>query len=85
MGKRGSDLIGITSVKPQEDYKLFLTFSNGKKGIFDVEPYLDKGIFKQLRDPAMFRTVSTDDYPTICWANGADLCPDCVYLGTKFI
>ena len=78
-------LIGILEVKAQDDYKLQLTFSNGRKGIFDVKPYLDKGIFKELQNPAVFKTVRISEYPTIEWANGADLCPDCVYAETNFI
>ena len=44
-----------------------------------MKPYLDKGIFRALKDEAMFNSV----YPfvgTIQWANEADLCPDTVYL-----
>ena len=78
-------LMSIIKVKPLDNYKLELTFSNGKEGIFDVAPYLDKGIFKELRNPSMFKSVRLSDYPTIEWANGADLCPDCVYLETKFV
>ena len=78
-------LKSIVNVIVQNDYKLLITFNDGRKGIFDVAPYLDKGIFKELRNPSVFKTVRLSDYPTIEWANGADLCPDCVYLETKFI
>jgi len=78
-------MVKITSVKPQDDYKLFLTFSDGKKGIFDARPYLDKGsVFIPLKNPALFKSVHIAD-ATIEWATGADLCPDCVYSETKFI
>ena len=78
-------MVGIIKVKPQEDYKLQVTFTDGKKGIFDVKPYLDKGIFSELKNTSMFKSVHLSDYPTIEWANGADLCPDCVYAETKFM
>jgi len=77
-------MIKIISVKPQRNYKLSLTFSDGKKGIFDAKPYLDIGIFKDLLDPSLFRSVKISD-ATIEWANGADLCPECVYAETKFV
>ncbi len=37
----------ITDVKAKKNYKLELTFSNTKKGTFDMNPYLDKGIYKK--------------------------------------
>ena len=44
-----------------------------------MKPYLGRGIFKALRDPAMFNSVRPF-MGTIQWANEADLCPDTVYL-----
>ena len=35
----------IIDVKAKNDYTLFLTFENGEQKVFDVKPYLDKGIF----------------------------------------
>ncbi|VUZ25685.1 Uncharacterised protein [Acetobacterium wieringae] len=37
--------LAVINVEPLNDYKLLLTFDNGEKRIFDVSPYLDKGIF----------------------------------------
>jgi hypothetical protein len=47
----------VISVHPIEDYKLRIEFSNGRKGIFDVSPYVDKGVFVELKDRAYFRSV----------------------------
>ena len=78
-------MITILSVEPQENYTLFLTFSNGKKGYFDATPYLQSGsMFTQLKDQSLFKSVKVSDI-TIEWANGADLCPDCVYKETRFV
>jgi len=78
-------MIRIKSVKPNSDYTLLLTFTNGKKGVFDVKPYFGKGtVFKGINNPVTFQSVKVV-HGTIEWANGADLCPDCVYLETKFI
>jgi hypothetical protein len=68
----------VTAVEPQADYTLQVTFANGEVRVFDVKPYLDTGIFRELRDPAMFRSV----HPflgSIQWKNEADLCPDMLY------
>ncbi len=34
----------------------------------------------QLLDPEVFNSVQLDsEWGTICWPNGYDLCPDCIY------
>jgi hypothetical protein len=69
----------VTDVKPQQDYTLHLWFKNGEEGIFDVKPYLDKGIFRELKDLSLFNSVHPDGL-SIEWDNEAALCPDTVYL-----
>jgi hypothetical protein len=69
----------IKDVKAAENYTLHLWFDNGEQGIFDMKPYLDKGIFKALKDLAMFNTVKPF-IGSIQWANEADICPDTLYL-----
>ena len=78
-------MIYIKSVEPQTDYTLFLTFSDGKKGFFDVKPYLNGGsLCEELKNPVLFRSVKIND-ETVQWINGMDLCPDCVYKETRFV
>jgi len=78
-------MIRIKKAEPNKDYTLKLTFTNGQEGIFDVKPYLGFGsVFKEIHNPVMFQSVKVN-HGTIEWANGADLCPDCVYAGTKFV
>ena len=73
---------GVKSVKPLSGYKLLLTFENNEKRTFDMNPFLDKGIFKQLRDTKVFNTVRIS-FDTIEWTNGADLCPELLYKESK--
>ena len=68
----------IIDVKPIEDRKLILTFENNEKRVFDVTPYLDIGVFKELKDPAMFNSVRIS-FDSIEWANNADLDPELLY------
>ena len=65
-------------VKPQDNYFLLLTFENGEKRQFDMKPYLDFGIFQELKDPGLFKTVKTS-YDSIEWANEADFDPEILY------
>jgi hypothetical protein len=55
-----------------------LTFHNGDRRLFDLKPYLDKGVFAALRAPALFNSVRVS-FDTIEWSNGADLCPEVLY------
>jgi len=70
--------LAIKSVKPQENYLLLLTFENGEKRQFDMKPYLDLGIFRELKDLKLFNTVRTS-FDTIEWENEADLDPELLY------
>ena len=69
----------VTNVLPEKNFTLHLWFTNGEEGILDMKPYLDKGIFNELKNEKMFNTVKPF-IGTIQWANEADLCPDTVYL-----
>ncbi len=68
----------LKSVNPQENYLLLLTFENGEIRQFDMKPYLDLGIFQELKDLKLFQTVRTS-FDTIEWANEADLDPELLY------
>jgi len=69
----------IKELHPNDDYTLSLVFDNGEKGVFDVSPYLDKGIFSQLKGRRVFNSVKPF-LGSIQWGNGLDLCPDTLYL-----
>jgi hypothetical protein len=69
----------VKDVEPNPDYTLTLTFVNGEVKVFDVKPYLDKGIFRELRDKSLFNSVKPM-LGSIHWQNGQDLCPDTLYL-----
>ena len=70
--------IEAIAVQPQDDYMLLLTFENGEKRLLDMRPYLDKGVFKELRDISMFNTALIC-FHSIAWANDVDLAPETLY------
>ena len=47
----------VTAVKPLPDYRIYVEMKNGKKGIFDLTPYLDHGVIRELRDVHYFNRV----------------------------
>jgi len=72
----------VVNVKPEADFSLLITFSNNEKRIFDVKPYLQTGIFKELKELKIFNSVKPF-LGSIQWSNGVDLCPDTLYLDSK--
>ena len=40
----------VKNVIPNNDYTLTITFTNNEVKVFDVKPYLEIGIFKELKD-----------------------------------
>ena len=38
----------VKAVKPNNDYTVTLTFANEEVRVFDMKPYLNIGIFKEL-------------------------------------
>jgi hypothetical protein len=68
----------LKSVTPLPDSQLLLAFENGERRVFDMKPYLTKGVFAELRDESLFRSVRIC-FDTVEWSNGADLCPELLY------
>ena len=72
----------IIKVQAHPDYTLTLTFTNGEIRRFDVGPYLERGIFQELKDLRIFNSVQPF-LGSIQWRNGQDLCPDTLYLDSQ--
>ena len=70
--------LAIIDVKPQDNYLLLLTFENGEIRQFDMKPYLDCGIFQELKDLRLFKTVKKS-FDSIEWDNEADFDPEILY------
>lgn len=66
-------------VRPSDDYRLILRFANGEIRVFDVGPYLNIGIFRELKDQNKFRSVRVF-LGSVQWQGGQDFCPDTLYL-----
>jgi hypothetical protein len=71
----------VKAVKPGDNYRLRITFTNGEKGIYDCRPLLNFGVFKELQDDAYFRQVRAEN-GTVVWPHEQDICPDTVYLNS---
>jgi len=74
--------LGVKFVKPLDNYKLLLIFENNEQRIFDMSSYMKKGIFTELKDQNIFKSVRIN-FDTIGWGNGADLDPELLYKESK--
>ncbi len=68
----------VIEVYPKKDYKLELKFSTGELRLFDAAPYLEKGVFKQLKDDRLFKQAYVA-YDTVCWLGNLDIAPETLY------
>lgn len=78
-------MIRIKNVKPLKKFTVLLELTNGKKGIIDLEPFLQGPIFEPLkRNPQLFKSLKVDpELGTIVWENGADIDPDVLIHNLK--
>jgi hypothetical protein len=72
----------VTAVRSLNNYQLHLTFENGEERIFDAIPYLDRGIFNQLKETNLFATARVVA-GSIEWDNELDLSYDTLYLESQ--
>lgn len=68
----------VVRVIPQDNYVLELWFDTGEHKVFDVKPYLNRGVFARLQDVNLFKQayVSLD---TVCWPGELDIAPETLY------
>ena len=71
-------LLDVVCVKAQPDYKLYLEFENHERRVFDVSPYLEKGVFSQLKNLDLFSRVHIGG-GTVMWPGEIDIAPETLY------
>jgi hypothetical protein len=64
-----------------EDYKLHLTFENGRSGVVDFLKYIQKGgIFAPLKDLDFFIQFTINhDLGIVTWGDTVDIAPEILY------
>ena len=68
----------VVAVKPLEAFVLEIAFSTGELRRFDLTPFLDKGVFRTLRDESLFRQAYVA-FDTVCWPGNLDVAPETLY------
>ena len=72
----------VKQVRPLEDYQLELIFENGEHRIFDVKPYLHRGVFVRLQNHSTFQAVRVVA-GSVEWPGELDLSYDTLYLESQ--
>jgi len=62
-------------VKPLPDYRIYVELENGQKGVFDLKPYLDRGVFWELKEVHYFNQVDIF-LGVVTWPNEQDIAPE---------
>lgn len=65
----------VIRVVPLVDHRLWVELKDGRTGIFDVKPYLEFGVFRELKDLGYFRRVGVL-YGAITWPHEQDISPE---------
>ena len=69
----------VVSVEVEQEYILKLAFENDEIRLFDASPFLDKGIFNELKDFSYFKQVKVS-FGSIEWPHEQDFSKDTLYL-----
>jgi hypothetical protein len=72
----------ITYAEYEADYRIRVHFRNGKSGVVDLKPLIDKGgVFSGLRDIDAFKAFSIDpEWHVLSWEEGRiDIAPETIY------
>ena len=65
----------VNSVEPLADYRILFELVDGRKGIFDLKPYLDLGVFRELQDVHYFDQVGIL-LGAVTWPHEQDIAPE---------
>ncbi len=65
----------VKVVKPGPDYKIYVETEDGRKGVFDMSPYLERGVFRELKDINYFNQVGIL-FGAVTWPNEQDIAPE---------
>ena len=65
----------VRTVKPLPDYRIYVEMEDGREGVFDLKPYLDHGVFRELREVQYFNQVGIL-FGAVTWPHEQDIAPE---------
>ena len=67
-------------VKAQDDYRIWLRYSDGVSGEIDLSDLVGRGVFRAWNDRAFFDKVYVSPHGSIAWSADIEICPDAQYI-----
>lgn len=65
----------VKAVRPLPGHRIYVELEDGRKGVFDLTPYLDHGVFSELKDTAYFNRVGILQ-GAVTWPHEQDIAPE---------
>ena len=65
----------VKLVKPLSNYRLYVEIEDGRRGLFDMKPYLHQGVFQELRNVGYFNLVGIV-FGAVTWPREQDVAPE---------
>lgn len=73
----------VRQIKIIDDYRIIIAFKDNSVKIFDMKPYLENEVFRELKDYEKFKLAHIS-FDTIQWPNGVDIDPEVLYEDSVF-
>ena len=70
----------ITKAEARPDYKLFMEFEDGVKGMIDLSKWKGKGVFEFWNEEENFKSFRITEDKKLQWNENIDMDPDTFYL-----
>ena len=74
----------VIAVRANDDFSLDLRFDDGSVRRFDVKPYLEYGVFRELKDKDYFKRAKVS-LGTVQWPNEQDISPETLYMESTVV
>ncbi|MDE0070749.1 MAG: DUF2442 domain-containing protein [Caldilineaceae bacterium] len=78
--QEGSKYPWVIRLKPMNDFRLWVEYSDGIKGEVDLSDMAQTELFEDWKRPGMFEQVTIGEYGEVYWTSDANLCPDSLYI-----
>jgi len=74
----------VSVVRPLENYEIYVELKDGRRGIFDLKPYMHHGIFRELEEYGYFAQAAVM-LGAVTWPHGQDIAPETLIDGLKAV
>ena len=65
----------VKTVRPLPGHRIYVELEDGRRGVFDLTPYLEHGVFSELKDTGYFQRVGIA-HGAVTWPHDQDIAPE---------